>query len=163
MCLFSVFVSVCDSVPVSLSLSLSFSVSQLTVLICLCMIICSSVFLCVYFSACPWVSWFLCPFPKPTVCLSVCLPSLYVCRLLISPPPLLSSPTSLSPDRLVGLVVRRPPRERKIPGSNPACAGIFSWSSHTSDLNIGTPVATLPGAWRYRVSAGTGRRGVSIL
>ena len=66
-------------------------------------------------------------------------------------------------DRLVGLVVRRPPRERKIPGSNPACGGIFSGSSHTSDLNIGTPVATLPGAWRYRVSAGTGRPGVSIL
>ena len=54
--------------------------------------------------------------------------------------------------RLVGLVVRRPLRERKIPGSN-----------HTSDLKIGTPVATLPGAWRYRVSAGTGRPGVSIL
>ena len=66
-------------------------------------------------------------------------------------------------DRFVGLVVRRPPRERKIPGSNPACAGIFSGSSHTSDLKIGTPVATLPGAWRYRVSAGTGRPGVSIL
>ena len=66
-------------------------------------------------------------------------------------------------DRLVGLVVRRPPRERKIPGSNPACAEIFSGSSHTSDLKIGTPVATLPGAWRYRVSAGTGRLGVSIL
>ena len=48
-------------------------------------------------------------------------------------------------DRLVGLVVRRPPRERKIPGSNPACAGIFSGSSHTSDSKIGTPVATLPG------------------
>ena len=32
-----------------------------------------------------------------------------------------------------------------------------------SDLKIGTPVATLPGAWRYRVSAGTGRPGVSIL
>ena len=31
------------------------------------------------------------------------------------------------------------------------------------DLKIGTPVATLPGAWRYRVSAGTGRPGVSIL
>ena len=57
--------------------------------------------------------------------------------------------------RLVGQVVRRPPRA--------ACAGIFSGSSHTSDLNIGTPVATLPGAWRYRVSAGTGRPGVSIL
>ena len=58
-------------------------------------------------------------------------------------------------DRLVGLVVRRPPRERKIPGSNPACGRIFSGSSHTSDSKIGTPVATLPGAWRYRVSAGT--------
>ena len=39
----------------------------------------------------------------------------------------------------------------------------FSGSSHTSDLKIGTPVGTLPGAWRYRVSAGTGRPGVSIL
>ena len=28
-------------------------------------------------------------------------------------------------DRLVGLVERRPPQERKIPGSNSACAGIF--------------------------------------
>ena len=28
---------------------------------------------------------------------------------------------------------------------------------------MGTPVATLSGAWRYRVSAGTGRPGVSIL
>ena len=45
-------------------------------------------------------------------------------------------------DRLVGLVVRRPPRERKIPSSNPASAGIFSGSSHTSDLKIGSPVAT---------------------
>ena len=69
----------------------------------------------------------------------------------------------LLPQRLVGLVVRRPPRERKIPGSNLAGAGIFSGSSHTSDLKIGTSVVTLPGAWRYRVSAGTGRSGVSIL
>ena len=68
---------------------------------------------------------------------------------------------SLRLGRLVGLVVRRPPRERKIPGSNPA--GIFSGSSHTSDLKIGTPVATLPGARRYRVNTGTGRPGVSIL
>ena len=64
---------------------------------------------------------------------------------------------------LVGLVVRRPPRERKIPRSIPACVGIFSGSSHTSDIQIGTPVTTLPGSWRYRVSAGTGRTGVSIL
>ena len=56
-----------------------------------------------------------------------------------------------------------PPRERKIPGSNPDCAGILSGSSHTSDSKIGTPVATLSGAWRSRVSAGTGRPGVSIL
>ena len=66
-------------------------------------------------------------------------------------------------DRLVGLVVRRPPREREVPGSNPASAGSFSGSSHTSDFKIGTPVDTLPGAWRYRVSTGTGRPGVSIL
>ena len=39
----------------------------------------------------------------------------------------------------------------------------FSRSSNTSDLKIGTPVATLPGALRYRVSAGTGWPGVSIL
>ena len=66
-------------------------------------------------------------------------------------------------DRLVGLVVRHPPRERNIPGSNPARAGIFPGSSHASDLKIGIPVATLPGAWRYRVSARTGWPGVSIL
>ena len=39
----------------------------------------------------------------------------------------------------------------------------FSGPGHTSDFKIGTLVATLPGAWRYRVSAGTGRLGVSIL
>ena len=32
--------------------------------------------------------------------------------------------------------------------------GDFSRLSHTSDLHIGTSVATLPGAWRYRVSTG---------
>ena len=53
--------------------------------------------------------------------------------------------------------------ERKIPGSNSAYTGIFSGSSHTSDLKIGTPMAALPGAWRNRVSAGTGWPGVSIL
>ena len=66
-------------------------------------------------------------------------------------------------NRLVGLVVRRPPGDLKIPLSNLACAGIFSGSSHTSDYKIGTPVATLRGAWRYRVSTGTDRPSVSIL
>ena len=59
--------------------------------------------------------------------------------------------------------LRRPLRERKILGCNPACTGIFPGSSHTSDLKLGTPVATLPGAWGYRVSAGTGWPRVSIL
>ena len=31
----------------------------------------------------------------------------------------------LSSNRVGGLVVRRPPRERKLPGSNPACNGFF--------------------------------------
>ena len=57
-----------------------------------------------------------------------------------------------------------PPPERQTPGSVPACAvGDFSGSSHTSDLEISTPVATLPGVWCYRVSAGAGWRGVSML
>ena len=70
----------------------------------------------------------------------------------------------LSPFLLPLLWLRRLPQELKIPGSNPTCGRIF-WgrSSHTSDLKIGTPVATLPGAWCYRVSAGTGWPSVSVL
>ena len=41
--------------------------------------------------------------------------------------------------------------------------GEFSGSIHVTDLKIGTPVATLPSDWRYRVSPGTGWPGVSIL
>ena len=40
---------------------------------------------------------------------------------------------------------------------------LFSGPSHTSDLKIGTPVITLPSAWCYRVSTGTGWPGVSML
>ena len=76
-----------------------------------------------------------------------------LCSSVLCP---LDFPQALEDDHLVGLVVSRPPREWKIPGSNPACDGIFSGSSHSSDFKIGTPVATLPCAWRYRVSAGTG-------
>ena len=39
----------------------------------------------------------------------------------------------------------------------------FSGSSCTSDLKMCTSVATLPGAWHHRISAGTGLPGVSIL
>ena len=42
-------------------------------------------------------------------------------------------------------------------------SGDFPGSSHTVDLKIGTPVATLPRAWCYKISAGTGWPGVSIL
>ena len=60
--------------------------------------------------------------------------------------------------------VRRPPRERKIPGSNPDCTGTFSAGScHSIELKFDTSVTTLPCALRYRVSAGTGQPGVSIL
>ena len=40
--------------------------------------------------------------------------------------------------------------------------GDFSGSSHTTDLKINSPVATLPGTSSYRVSAGTGSPDVSI-
>ena len=66
-------------------------------------------------------------------------------------------------DRLIGLVVKASARGRKILGSNLTCTGIFLGSSHTSELKIGTPVATLPGTWHYRVSARTGWPGVSVL
>ena len=67
-------------------------------------------------------------------------------------------------DLLVGLVVKASTSRVEDPGFDSCLRpGDFSGSSYTSDLKIGTPVATLPGAWRYRVSAGTGWPGVSIL
>ena len=49
------------------------------------------------------------------------------------------------------------------PGFDSRLRREFSGSSHTSDLKIGTQVATLPGACLNRVGAGTGCPGVSIL
>ena len=69
---------------------------------------------------------------------------------------------SLSRDRLAGLVVKASAYGEEDPRFEFKLATGFSWSGHTSDLQIGTPVATLPGAWHYRVSAGTGRPGVNI-
>ena len=65
--------------------------------------------------------------------------------------------------RLFGLVVKACVSKAEDPGFEFPLRRDFPGLSHTSDLKIGTPVATLPGAWRYRVSAGTGRPGVSIL
>ena len=66
-------------------------------------------------------------------------------------------------NRLVGLVVKASASGAGNPGFESRLRRDFSGSSHTSDLKIGIPVATLPGAWCYRVSAGTGWPGVSIL
>ena len=43
------------------------------------------------------------------------------------------------------------------------CRGSFFRLTHTSDLTVDNPVATLPGIWHHRVSAGTGWPNVSIL
>ena len=67
------------------------------------------------------------------------------------------------PDSLVGLVVKASDSGAEGPEFESLLRRDFSWSSHTSDLKIGIPVATLPGAWHYWVSAGTGRSSVSIL
>ena len=65
---------------------------------------------------------------------------------------------------LVGLVVKvSAPRVEDREFDSRLRRGDFSSSSHTGDLKIGCPVATLPGAWRVRVSAGTGWPGVSKL
>ena len=65
--------------------------------------------------------------------------------------------------RVVGLVVKASASGTEDPGFESCLRRNFSGSSHTSDFKIGTPVATLPGAWHHRVSAGTGRPDVSIL
>ena len=64
---------------------------------------------------------------------------------------------------LGGLVVKTSASRAEDPEFESRLRRDFSPSSHTSDSKIGTPVATLPGAWRDRVSARTGRPGVSIL
>ena len=66
-------------------------------------------------------------------------------------------------DRLVDLVVKAFASGAEDPGFESCLRQDFSRSSHTSDLKISTPVVTLPSAWRYRVRAGTGRPGFSIL
>ena len=65
--------------------------------------------------------------------------------------------------RLVGLVVKASTSGAEDPGFESHLRKDFSRSSNISDLKIGAPVATLPGSWHYRVSAGTGRPDVSIL
>ena len=80
-----------------------------------------------------------------------------------APSPPLSSPGCIS-HRFVGLVVKVPASRAEDPGFNSHLRrGAFFGSRHTRDLKISTPVAALPGDWRYRVSAGTGWPGVNLL
>ena len=80
----------------------------------------------------------------------------------LPPPPLPSLP--FAQNRSFGPEVKTTASRAADPGfDSRLCCGNFSGSSHTSDFKIGTPVATLPGAWCYRVSTGTGWPGVSIL
>ena len=85
----------------------------------------------------------------------------------LSPPPympcILKDKRAHVLKRLDGLVVKTSASRAEDPGFESPLRRDFSGSSHTSDLNIGTPVATLPGAWHYMVSTRTGRPGVSIL
>ena len=66
-------------------------------------------------------------------------------------------------NRLLGIVVQASAWRAEDPGFESHLRRGFSGSSHTSDLKIGTPVASLPGAWRYSVIVGTGWPDVSIL
>ena len=70
---------------------------------------------------------------------------------------------SYSADRLVGLVVKVSTSRAEDPGLESRLCQDFSRASHTSDLEIVTPVATLPGTWHYRVSAGNGQPSVSFI
>ena len=70
----------------------------------------------------------------------------------------------LDTHRLVGLVDKASTSRAEDPVFKSRFATVFfSGSSHISDFKIATPVATLSGAGRFRVSAGTGRPGISIL
>ena len=51
-------------------------------------------------------------------------------------------------DHLVGLVVKASASGAEDPGFESHLQRDFSGSIHTRDLKIGTPVATLPGAWQ---------------
>ena len=54
--------------------------------------------------------------------------------------------SSLTGDRLVGPVVKASASGVEDPGFESRLRRDFSGSSHASDLKIGSPVATLPGA-----------------
>ena len=74
-----------------------------------------------------------------------------------------SSHTCPTHDRLAGPVVKASALGAEDLGFESHLRQDFSGVESTSDLKIGTPVATLPDPWHYRVSAGTDRPSTSIL
>ena len=58
--------------------------------------------------------------------------------------------------RLVGIMVQVSASRTEDSGFESSLRRDFSGSSHIGGEKIGTPVATLPGAWRCKVCAGTG-------
>ena len=67
-------------------------------------------------------------------------------------------------DRLVGFVIKASASRSKDPGfESRFLQGKFSGSSHATVTWSGTPVVSLSGAWRCRVSARSGWHRVSIL
>ena len=85
--------------------------------------------------------------------------SLFVCHCCLAGDIVIKSVCN----RLAGQVVKASAPKAEGPEFESRLRRDFSGSSYTSDLKIGTTVATLPGAWRYMVNAGTGRPCVSIL
>ena len=73
------------------------------------------------------------------------------------------NPSYVTIDHLAGQMVKASASRAEDPGLESHLRQDFSGSYHTSDLKIGTPVATLPGAWLYGASAGTGWPSVSVL
>ena len=101
--------------------------------------------------------------PYPIFLSSCIILILFPSFLLHYCPSLLFFPPFASLNRLVGLVDKASASRAEDPGFESRLRRDYSGASHISDLKIGTPVATLPGAWCYRVSAGTGWPCVSIL
>ena len=145
----------------------------------LCLTLSVRLFLC--------LSAFLCPPSSPSVCQSVCLSVCLSVRLSLCLSVCFSVCQSvcvqtvslslgLSESLLVGLsVCLSLCLSVCLSLCQPVCLSVslsavyyalvssFSRSSYSGDLNIGTLVATLPGAWRHRVFAATSWPGVSML
>ena len=69
----------------------------------------------------------------------------------------------LPANRLGGLMIKPSASRAEDPGFESRLLRDFPGLSHTSYLKNWHTGVTLPGAWRYRVSAGTGWPSVSLL